>query len=299
METENLQKYLEKVSDVGINGIQVIQNGQEIGCWMENEKQRQNQFSITKSFTSAAVGFAIHEGMFNLNTLICNLFEEADRVSGSHWKDMKIYNLLTMTMGVEYPLLMGNMRMNLTEKDWVTYIFRQNVIYKPGSVFQYNNAGPYLLSVLIQRKTGQNLIEYLTPRLFERLKIEPPEGEYCPRGYVFGASGFRMNARDLGKFGRLYLQQGNWEGKQILPEKWVTESVKKHVSYRKAENLQMDGYGYLFWHLKSGIYMANGKYGQYCIVIPDKDAVISINSTEKIRNEKIYFDILEEILLFL
>lgn len=62
--------------------------------------------------------------------------------------------------------------------------------------------------------------------------------------------------------------------------------MKKHVSYRKAENLQMDGYGYLFWHLKSGIYMANGKYGQYCIVIPDKDAVISINSTEKIRNEK-------------
>ena len=131
----------------------------------------------------------------------------------------------------------------------------------------YKRQGPYLLGVLIQRKTEKNLIEYLTPRLFDKLEIKPLEAEFCPKGYVFGAGGLQMNVRELGKFGQLYLQRGKWKGEQILSEKWIEESTKKQVECGDYNNSQVDGYGYLFWHLKGDAYMANGKYGQYCICL--------------------------------
>ena len=211
--------YIETLKKIGINGIQIIQDGQEIGCFMKKEYKRQNQYSITKSFTSAAVGFAIEEGLFELNSKVCQLFDEAIKIEDPYWNMMEIRHLLTMTMGLETPILMGDSRKTLKESDWVSYVFRQKVTEKPGTVFQYNNAGPYLLGVLIQRKTEKNLIEYLTPRLFDKLEIKPLEAEFCPKGYVFGAGGLQMNVRELGKFGQLYLHRGKWKGEQILSEK--------------------------------------------------------------------------------
>lgn len=145
--------YIETLKKIGINGIQIIQDGQEIGCFMKKEYKRQNQYSITKSFTSAAVGFAIEEGLFELNSKVCQLFDEAIKIEDPYWNMMEIRHLLTMTMGLETPILMGDSRKTLKESDWVSYVFRQKVTEKPGTVFQYNNAGPYLLGVLIQRKT--------------------------------------------------------------------------------------------------------------------------------------------------
>ena len=140
---------------------------------------------------------------------------------------------------------------------------------------------------MIQRKTEKNLIEYLTPRLFDKLEIKPLEAEFCPKGYVFGAGGLQMNVRELGKFGQLYLQRGKWKGEQILSEKWIEESTKKQVECGDYNNSQVDGYGYLFWHLKGDAYMANGKYGQYCIVLSDQNSVISVNSPETEQSDRV------------
>ena len=282
-----IHTYIETLKKIGINGIQIIQDGQEIGCFMKKEYKRQNQYSITKSFTSAAVGFAIEEGLFELNSKVCQLFDEAIKIEDPYWNMMEIRHLLTMTMGLETPILMGDSRKTLKESDWVSYVFRQKVTEKPGTVFQYNNAGPYLLGVLIQRKTEKNLIEYLTPRLFDKLEIKPLEAEFCPKGYVFGAGGLQMNVRELGKFGQFYLQRGKWKGEQILSEKWIEESTKKQVECGDYNNSQVDGYGYLFWHLKGDAYMANGKYGQYCIVLSDQNSVISVNSPETEQSDRV------------
>lgn len=287
MEILKVQTFDKTLEEISLNGIQIIQNGQETVCFVRKENERQNQYSVTKSFTSAAVGFAISEGLFELDSKVCELFDEGKEIKDTYWNMVKIRHLLTMTTGMEKPVLMGDSRKSLKEKDWVSYVFRQRVMRRPGTIFQYNNAGPYLLGVLIQRMTGKNMVEYLTPRLFDVLEIEPPEAEFCPAGYVFGAGGFQMNVREVGKFGQLYLQQGKWKNVQVLPEEWIRESVKKQIHCTNEKNCWVDGYGYLFWHLKGNAYMANGKYGQYCIVIPDKNLVISINSSETKQDNKI------------
>ena len=191
-----------------------------------------------------------------------------------------------MTQGFARPLLMGKERKLLLETDWVSYVCNCPVIHKPGTRFEYNNAGPYLLGVIIQRISGQNLIDFLMPKLFEPLGINRPEAEQCPMGYTFGAGGIKMNIRELGKFGLLYLQKGKWNGSQIISENWIQQSteVKSHPGQRK----KTDGYGFLFWVNKDGSYMAKGKGGQFCIMIPDKHAVISINSNAENASDKIY-----------
>ena len=191
--------YIETLKKIGINGIQIIQDGQEIGCFMKKEYKRQNQYSITKSFTSAAVGFAIEEGLFELNSKVCQLFDEAIKIEDPYWNMMGIRHLLTMTMGLETPILMGDSRKTLKESDWVSYVFRQKVTEKPGTVFQYNNAGPYLLGVLIQRKTEKNLIEYLTPRLFDKLEIKPLESGILPQGLCLWCWGIANECKRIGK----------------------------------------------------------------------------------------------------
>lgn len=122
---------------------------------------------------------------------------------------MKLRHLITMSMGFENPMLMGAMRPKMVEKDWVKFVLNAKVVHEPGTVFQYNNAGPYLLGILVQRKTGMSLVDYLMPRLFEPLGIARPECEKDPLGNTFGAGGLQLNVSEFAKLGLLYLQRGS------------------------------------------------------------------------------------------
>lgn len=272
--------------NLAVRGMRVFQNGKLVASYQPQPEQRQNQYSGTKSFTATACAFAIQEGLFSLDDYVLDYFAaDAPEEPGENLRKMRLYHLITMSMGFENPMLMGDMRPKMVERDWVKYILGAPVVHEPGSVFQYNNAGPYLLGVLIQRKTGISLVDYLMPRLFDPLEIPRPECEEDPLGYTFGAGGLQLNVSEFSKLGLLYLQKGQWKGKQLISDHWVAEATRTHIRSNEGDDEIGTGYGFQFWTMPNGMFRADGKNGQYCVVIPDKNAVIAINSMQY-QNEK-------------
>ena len=161
----------------------------------------------------------------------------------------------------------GLLSLDEKEDDWVKMSLEIPFKYKPGTHFVYNNVGPYLAGILVQRRSGYDLVSYLMPRLFSPLGIKRPTWETDPLGNNFGAGGLFLTLSELHKFGLFYLNKGKWNGKQILSEKWIEESTKASDT---------DDYGYLFWRGEYNSYRADGKYSQISIILPDKNAVISL-----------------------
>lgn len=274
-----------KEQNLAIKGMRVYKDDRLIASYQPEPEERQNQYSVTKSFTSTAVAFGIQEGFFTLDDYVLDHFgADAPENPSENLKKMKLKHLITMSMGFEEPMLMGAMRPLMKEKDWVKFVLHANVVHEPGTVFQYNNAGPYLLGILVQRKAGCSLIEYLTPRLFKPLGIEIPQCEKDPLGNTFGAGGLVLNVSELSQLGLFYLHKGVWNGKRLLPESWFDEASAPFIDAEGDEEIGHH-YGHLFWTMPDGMYRADGKYGQYCIVIPKKNAVAAVNSMQ-IENEK-------------
>ena len=185
----DLSKFIRHVEEEGLDVFNIIvhQNDHLIGQKDWKEPKRLDIRSGTKSFTATAVGFAVEEGMFSLEDYVADVFSQdmPEHIS-ENMRKMQLKHLLTMTMGFEQEELMGSQRPWMREhvKDWVKYSLSRTVIYEPGDKFLYNNIGPYLLGVLIQRRAGQTLCGYLKPRLFDKIGIENPEFvEHCPLGY--------------------------------------------------------------------------------------------------------------------
>lgn len=272
--------------NLAVRGMRVYQDGKLIASYQPKPEQRQNQYSVTKSFTSTACAFAVQEGLFAIDDFVLDHFAaDAPEVPGENLKKMKLRHLITMSMGFESPMLMGAMRPKMAEKDWVKFVLNAPVVQEPGTVFQYNNAGPYLLGILIQRKAGMSLVDYLMPRLFEPLGIPRPEYEKDPLGNTFGAGGLQLNVSELSKLGLLYLQKGRWSGEQLIPATWVEEATRSHIVSDEGDGEIGTDYGFLFWMMPDGMYRADGKYGQYCVVVPKKNAVVAINSMQ-LQDEK-------------
>ena len=234
---------------------------------------RRNQYSVTKSFTSAAVGIAQKEGLLSLDERLTDAFrDDLPAHVSENLRQATVRDLLTMCLGQDRGFLMGEQRPFLPETDWVKYSLALPFVHAPGTVFQYNNVGPYLAGVLVQRRAGCTLDRYLTPRLFAPLGIIAPTWETDPMGYSFGAGGLFLCVSELLRFGELLLAGGKWNGRQLIPADYIAEASSKQV-----EN-GGEGYGYLFWRGAHNTYRADGKYGQYAIVLPDDNAVIAVNA---------------------
>ncbi len=246
-----------------------------------DHEQRRNVYSAAKSFTSAAVGIAEKEGLLSIDELIVDIFkEELPQDVSENLKSARIEDLLTMCLGQENPWLMSGERPFIKEKNWVKYVLSKPFTEKPGQSFLYNNAGPYLAGVIVQRRAGCSLCDYLYPRLFEPLDIMKPMWESDPLGYTFGAGGLFLCVSEMAKFGQLYIQDGLWNGKQIIPENWIRRSTQKHADVGDY------GYGYLFW-LGENSFRADGMYGQLIICYRQKGIVITLASESRNAGELI------------
>ena len=266
-----LTQFIDAATPLRALGVVVTQNGEEIARHTWEGACRRNVYSASKSFTSAAVGIAIKEGLLTLEERLVDAFpqELPDNVS-ENLEKATVRDLLTMCLGQPKSFLMGEERPYYPERNWVKLALSQPFAYEPGTKFVYNNVGPYLAGILVQRRAGCDLVHYLMPRLFEPMGIQLPTWEVDPYGNTFGAGGLFLTLDELHKFGLLYLQNGNWQGRQLVPESWVRESTRKQV-----EN-GSHGYGYLFWGGDHGSFRADGKYGQFSILMRDKNAVVTI-----------------------
>ena len=183
-------------------------------------------FSLSKSFTSTAVGFAVAEGLLTVDDLVLDHFGDvAPAEPDENVRRMRVRHLLTMTTGHDED---PTPRVSATD-DWVAAFLAQPVAHEPGTFFVYNTAGTHLLSALLQKLTGQRLLDYLGQRLFEPLGIEGAAWQQSPAGVEAGGTGMSGNTEDIAVLGQLYLQDGVWDGRRVLPAGWAAEATAKQV----------------------------------------------------------------------
>ena len=230
--------------------------------------------SLSKSFTSTAVGLAVAEGKLSVDDPVLKFFpEDAPAAPSDKLKAMRVRDLLTMNSGHEVEVKFT------TNAPWVQTFLAHPVPHKPGTHFLYNTPGSHMLSAIVRKVTGETVLDYLKPRLFDPLGIENPEWPSSPQGNTFGGWGLKIRTEDIAKFGQLYLQKGKWNGKQLVPAAWVEQAAAKQVSNGSDPSKDWDqGYGFQFWRCRHGAFRGDGANGQFCIVLPEQDAVIAITA---------------------
>ncbi len=285
-----------------LHSFMLVRHGKVIaeGWWYPYAAQHPHMlFSLSKSYTSTAVGMAIAEGYFSLEDSVISFFpEETPAEVSPNLTAMKVKHLLSMNTGHSEDTTASFWQNS--EGNWVKAFLAQPVTHEPGSHFLYNTGATYMLSAIVQKTTGQKLIDYLKPRLFEPLGIENPTWQECPRGINTGGFGLNVRTEDIARFGQLYLQRGEWQGKTLLSSEWIAQATSTQSdNLNHAEpNLQSDwqqGYGFQFWRCRHNSYRGDGAFGQYCVVMPDQDTVLAI--TSGLGDMQVPLDLVWDILL--
>jgi CubicO group peptidase (beta-lactamase class C family) len=254
------------------------------GWWYPYRREAPHElYSLSKSFTSTAVGFAVAEGRLSVDDTVLSFFpEDAPKKISPNLAAMRVRHLLSMTTGHDQDATDGTLRRR--DRNAVKAFLSLPVEHAPGTHFVYNSAASYMLSAIVQKLTGQTLLDYLTPRLFEPLGIQGATWEsylnHLGEAVNFGGWGLNVKTEDIARLGQLYLQKGVWNGKRLLPEAWVKAATSKQVSNAPNQNPDWEqGYGYQFWRCQpEGVYRGDGAFGQYCIVMPALDAVLAITA---------------------
>ncbi|WP_334074271.1 MULTISPECIES: serine hydrolase [Paenibacillus] len=285
----NLSPFQAKVEQKGLRifTVRVLQRGEPAGAvnFAGAEDIRRLQHSVSKSFTSMAAGLALQEGLVDLDTRVGDIFPEAgsDRACTSESLNparIRLIDLLRMSSGHDTPPLTYEERAVLEEPDWVKHYLSQPLDRPPGELFTYSSGDTYMISAMLEAVTGQTVKDYLVPRLFEPLGIEGVRWDTCPLGRTLGCTGLYLTTEELSRFGEFLLRRGEWKGRQLVSSAWIELATSKQVATPEDGGDWGIGYGYQFWRCTHGAYRADGMYGQFCIVLPERDAVIAINSQE-------------------
>jgi CubicO group peptidase (beta-lactamase class C family) len=273
---------------VELHSFMIIRHGKVVaeGWWKPYAPQYKHiMFSASKTFTATAIGLAVSEGKVQLSDRVISFFPYSlpEEVS-DYMKQVTIKHLLTMSVGQD-PTLMGA----ADDEDWIKVFINHAPVYEPGTIFKYNNLATFMLSAIIQQVTGQTVLEYLKPRIFEPLNIRGIDWDCNPQGINIGAAGLRLRTEDMATFGQLLLQQGKWNGRQLIPAAWVAEATSAKIASNDPGNKRPrefndweQGYCYQMWRGRNNTVRLDGAGGQFVILIPDKDAVIVMTAGARI-----------------
>jgi CubicO group peptidase (beta-lactamase class C family) len=259
----------------------ILRHGKVIaeGWWKPNSPDEPHIMnSISKSFNCTAIGLAIQEHKLKLDDKVLKFFPaDAPADPSDNLKAMTVRDLLMMAGGHDVePKAVGG-------GPSVKQFLAQPVVHLPGTHFLYNTMGSYVLSAIVTRVTGDTTLEYLKPRLFQPLGIENPRWDSSPEGNSLGGYGLYIRTEDMAKFGQLYLQQGKWNGKQLVPREWVEKATSKQIANENEGHAQIgpdwtQGYGFQFWRCRHNAFRADGAGGQFIVVMPDQDVVVAITA---------------------
>ena len=264
-----------------LHSFMLLRHGQVAaeGWWQPYQRSDPHMlFSLSKSFTSTAVGMAIAEGLFNLDDTVISFFpDDLPAWVSPNLQAMQVRHLLGMCTGHDEDTT-GYMR-QAKDGNWAKAFLLLPVVHAPGTHFLYNTGATYMLSAIVQKTSGQKLIDFLTPRLFNKLGIENPTWEEDPRGINTGGFGLNVRTEDIARFGQMYLQEGMWNGEQLLSPEWVKTATSAQIDNSPNPNPDWEqGYGYQFWRCRHNAYRGDGAFGQYCIVMPEQDVVLAITA---------------------
>lgn len=261
----------------GLHSMMLLRHGKVAAesWWVPYEPRwPQVLFSLSKSFTSTAAGLAVAEGRLKVTDKVVSFFpDKLPAKVSENLAAMTVKDLLTMNTGHDKEPMR-------TSADWVKDFLAVPVAHQPGTHFLYNTSGSHVVAAIVQKVTGQRVLDYLTPRLFQPLGIVGATWEQSPSGIDAGGYGLMVRTEDIAKFGQLYLQKGRWGEKQIIPAAWVVEATSKQVPNGDPSQPSdwTQGYGYQFWQCRHGHYRGDGAFGQYCVVMQHYDAVLAITS---------------------
>lgn len=285
--SEDVLKFLDAAakSEHEFHSIMMLRHGKVVaeGWWNPYKPDlKHTMYSCSKSFTATAVGFAVAEKKLAVEDKVISFFPDETPANVSPNLDkLKVKHLLSMSVGQNFdatgPVVLTS--------DWVRTFLNIPIIHEPGTKFLYNSAATYMLSAIVQKVTGEKILDYLTPRLFKPLGITGIDWEVDPDGVNVGGWGLRLKTEDMAKFGQLFLQKGVWQGKQILPAAWIEEASSMKIMQdpsapqaKKDSSDWLQGYCYQMWRSRHNSYRGDGAFGQYILVLPEKDAVIAITS---------------------
>ena len=268
---------LESAPDIEMHSLMIIRHGQVVaeGWWSPYlPEQPHLLYSLSKSFTSTAAAFAIAEGLLDLDATVLSYFPELDgEITDRRSRSILVRHVAAMASGHLEETVQRASALDPLEPVRGFLLIPPD--REPGSVFAYNQPCTYALAAIVQRLTGQTLIEYLRPRLFDPLGIAQAGWQRDAAGRDLGYTGLHATTDAIARLGLLYLQRGVWNGQRLLSEEWVAEATRVQVATPNEPNPDWRrGYGFQFWTSRYG-YRGDGAYGQFCVVLPEQDAVIT------------------------
>ena len=291
--TKAAEKYLAAVEKAGqdLHSVMILKDGKVIyEKWMSEGKEDTPHIlnSVSKTFTSMAVGLAISEGRLALDEKLVDIFPEHCPENPSEYlKEITVEHLLTMSCG--HSTDPTHESWEVKDRSWIRFFMEHPVTHKPGTLFCYNSLGTYVLSAIVQKRTGEKLADYLYPRLFRPLGINNVSWIESHEGINTGGWGLFLKTEDLAKMGLMLLQKGQFNGCQVVPAEWIESASSAQVScvpagmnsddadkLRKIAKTSdwLQGYGYQMWRSRYNSFRADGANGQYILVIPEKNAVV-------------------------
>jgi len=246
------------------------------------KEKKYTSYSIAKSFTSAVIGIAIDKGLINSeDDKISEYYSELNNDTVQQWKkDLQISHLLTMTSGInwnEEGVLTNDIFQMSTSDNYVEYVLNKSIANEPGTIWSYNSGESMLLSGIINITTGKSMFEFAVENMLNYIGIQDLEWSSDSENHTIAGWGISATMHDFARFGYLYLNNGNWDGNQIISEEWITKSLTR---FRP----ETPFYGYLWWldeetfesniNLPDDIFMAIGAFGQYLVIIPSENLII-------------------------
>ena len=295
--SEGINQFLEAASKSKheFHSFMIVRHGKVVaeGWWNPYRANlKHSLYSCSKSFTATAIGYAVQEKKVNLDDKVISFFpNDLPDTVNAFLSALTVKNVLSMSDGQEPDptgAVVGR------DSNWVKGFLSTPILHYPGTEFLYNSLGTYMLAAIVQKVTGQTVLDYLKPRLFEPLGIQGEDWETDARGINTGGWGLRLKTEDMTKFGQLFLQKGNWNGKQLLPVSWIEEATTAKIlqdpdaPQSKGDSSDwLQGYCYQMWRCRNEAYRGDGAFGQYIIVLPKKDAVIAITAETPDMQEEI------------
>ncbi|MFF4360160.1 serine hydrolase domain-containing protein [Streptomyces sp. NPDC001604] len=281
---------LEAAPDIEPHSLMIMRHGRLVasGWWAPYTWERPHLlYSLSKSFTATAAGIAAGEGPLRFDDPVISYFPEFDAdITDPRSRAMLVRHVASMASGHEAETL--DRALAADRADLVRGFLLLPPEREPGTVFAYNQPTTYTLAAIVQRVTGQSLTDYLRPRLLDPLGVGETAWLRDRAGRELGFSGLHATTDAVARLGQLYLQDGVWEGRRLLPEGWVAEATRPHIgngdgTAAGALSDWQQGYGFQFWTSRHG-YRGDGAYGQFCLVLPEHDAVIATTAaTEQMQ----------------
>ena len=265
-----------------VHSLMVVRHGHVVaeGSWAPHTPERTRQlYSLSKSFTSTALGLAVAEGLLDLDdTVVSHLPELAEEVTDPRSRAITLRHLASMASGHDREMWDEAVRRDPREP--VRGFLTVPPDAAPGTLFAYSQPCTYALASVIQRAAGVSLTQYLRPRLFDPLGIGEVGWRTWPAGSgrEQGFSGLFARIEDVAKLGVLYLRRGRWGDTQLVPSSYVDQATSRQIATADGGSPDWSqGYGLGFWRSRHG-YRGDGAFGQFCVVLPDHDVVVAITS---------------------